>query len=224
MSRVGVLIALSLLSGSALAQETPAAGEAGQAENSETIEASAAPEASTTTATTAAVEPGKEGTIKDRSIHESRPIGISAMAYIPWYMGVGIGVNARVEIPIVKDGFIPSINDQISLEPSISVGYRSRGYAFVDDRVKYLDITPAIYAMWSFHITPKFRPYGAIGLGYDIGIWLNEDDFGGVNDGIDNGFFYWDVAAGLFYNFSDHVAMRAELGAMGPKIGISGFF
>ncbi len=170
----------------------------------------------------AAVEPGKEGTIKDRSVHESRPYALSAMLYVPWWYGIGIGVNARFEIPVVKDGFIPQINDQFSIEPSIAFDYRSRGYGFVDERLKFIDITPAVYAMWSFHITPKFRPYGAIGLGYNIGIWLDDNDVVGRN--VDNHYFYFDVAAGLFYNFSEHVALRAELGAVGPKVGLAGLF
>ncbi len=36
--------------------------------------------------------------------------------------------------------------------------------------------------MWSFHITPEFRPYVALGLGYNIAIWLNEDDLVGTGN------------------------------------------
>lgn len=222
---VSVLILSSLLCpGSVFAQEAPApeavpsTEEAPAADPGASVEGGAAAEGSSP-----GVAPGNEGGIKDRSVHESRPMGLSAMVYIPWWYGIGIGVNARFEIPIVKDGFIPSINDQISLEPSLAIGYRSRNYGWVGaERLKFIDITPAIYAMWSFHITPKFRPYGALGLGYNIGVWLNDDDFGGRD--VNGGFFYFDLAAGLFYNFSEHIALRAELGAQGPKVGLSGFF
>jgi hypothetical protein len=163
------------------------------------------------------------GGITDRSVHEERPMGISAMLYLPWYYGIGIGVNARFEIPIVKDGFIPQINDQVSIEPSLSLGYRSRSYGWTNDRLRFLDIIPAGYFMWSFHITEKFRPYAAIGLGYDIGIWLDdEDDYPGSN--VNAGFFYWDSAVGLFYKFSESGAFRCEIGAQGPKAGISVLF
>jgi opacity protein-like surface antigen len=202
-----------------------AEGAAQPEASTEGAAAEGAPEASVTSepaAGTATVEPGKEGTIKDRSVHESRPYTLSAMLYVPWWYGIGIGVNARFEIPVVKDGFIPQINDQFSIEPSLSFDYRSRGYGFVDDRLKFIDITPAVYAMWSFHITPKFRPYGAIGLGYNIGIWLDDDEVLGRD--VSNNYFYFDVAAGLFYNFSEHVALRAELGAVGPKVGLAGVF
>lgn len=163
-----------------------------------------------------------DGSIKDRSVHDSRPLGVSGMLYLPWYFGIGIGFNARVEIPVVKDGFIPQINDQFSIEPSFSVAYRTRSYGWATDRLTFLDFTPAVYAMWSFHITPKFRPYAALGLGYDIGIWLNDDDYPGSD--VTASFFYWDSAVGLFYNFTPSVAFRGELGAQGPKAGLSVFF
>jgi hypothetical protein len=198
------------------AEATPAESGAAPAED---VALQTAVNAETAPPPAADVEPGS---IKDRSEH-TRPYGATAMLYLPWYYGIGIGVNARFEIPIVPDGFISAINDQISLEPSIALGYRSRSYGWAPDRLTFLDITPALYAMWSFHITPKFRPYGALGLGYDIGIWLNEDDFAGGND-VTAGYFYWDLAAGLFYEFNEHAAFRCELGAQGPKAGFSVFF
>jgi opacity protein-like surface antigen len=163
-----------------------------------------------------------QGGIKDRGVHH-RPMGVSVMAYVPWYYGIGIGFNARFEIPIVHDGFISSINDQVSIEPSFSMAYRTRDYGSgYSDRLSFLDLTPAVYGIWSFHITPNFRPYGGIGIGYAISNWLEEDDYPGSD--IDNGYFYWEGVAGLFYDFSDYVSFRCELGIQGPKAGLSIFF
>lgn len=161
------------------------------------------------------------GGIKDRGRH-TRPMDLSILGYLPWYLGLGVGVNVRFEIPIVPDGFIPAINDQFSIEPSFSVGFRARKYRREDDRLRYLDITPAVYGVWSFHITPKFRPYGALGIGYDVGIWLNEDDFDGRDP--TPGFFYWNTAVGLFYNFSPRASFRAEVGPQGPMAGFALIF
>ena len=160
----------------------------------------------------------REGGIRDTSQHQ-RPQGISGMLYVPWIYGIGVGVNLRYEIPVVKDGFIPSINDQFSIEPSLSLSYRSYGRYGGD--LKFFDISPAVYATWSFHITPKFRPYGAVGIGYGAEIWLNDDDF---DNDYDTGYFYWDVAAGLFYNFSPSLAFRGEIGGRGPKAGLHWYF
>lgn len=159
------------------------------------------------------------GGITDRGEHV-RPYGISAMAYLPWYYGIGIGFNARFEIPIVHDGFISAINDQVSIEPSFSLGYRGRHYGFANDRVGFFDIVPGVYGMWSFHITPKFRPYGAIGLGYVIAVTL--DDYPGRD--VNGHFFWWDTVIGMFYNFHEHLSFRAELGSWGPKAGLTLLF
>jgi hypothetical protein len=164
------------------------------------------------------------GSIKDRSAH-TRPMSISAMLYLsPWYNGLATGVVGRFEIPIVPDGFIPAINDQFSLEPSLGLGYRSwdRGWNYNgrNDDLTFFDITPALYATWSFHINPKFRPYAAIGLGYTIGIWMNDDDYDDDVD-VDASDFYVDTTVGLFWNFSEYVWLRAELGWGGPKVGLA---
>ncbi len=219
MGRIAWVVALWMVSGLAFAQE----GEE-RAEGAEEVSATASTEDGVHEAPARSTEHDGDGSIRDRSEHASRPLGVSGMLYIPWYHGIGIGLNARVEIPIVKDGFISSINDQVSLEPSLGLAYSSSSYAFglLDERLKYLNITPAIYGMWSFHITPKFRPYGAIGLGYNIGMWLNDDIVG--LSGKNNNFFYWDLAVGCFYNISERFSLRGELGAQGPKFGLAGFF
>lgn len=149
------------------------------------------------------------------------------MFYAPWwYHGIGAGGMVRYEIPIVKNGFIPAINDQFSLEPALGFAWQ-RGYGdYCDvpgaDCRKYYGergtITPVVYGVWSFHITSKFRPYAALGLGADIGIDSDDDwHFHPSN-------FFFDSAVGLFYRFATPVALRAEIGSGGPKVGLSFYF
>ena len=147
------------------------------------------------------------------------------MAYVPWWYGIGVGAMVRYEIPIVKNGFIPAINDQFSLEPALGLGWQ-RGYDSYCHRVgdcgAYGErgiITPAIYGVWSFHITSKFRPYAAIGMGVDIGI-DSDDDWYYHNTSN----FCFDTAVGMFYRFSAPVGLRAEIGSGGPKVGFAFYF
>jgi len=158
------------------------------------------------------------GGIKDTS-PQQRPQDLSVMLHIPWWGGVGIGAMIRYEIPIVPDGFIPAINDQFSLEPSLGFGFlRSYGnHGPNHEYGKAFNISPALYGIWSFHITSKFRPYAALGLGYSIGIELDDVNWS-------PSYFYFDIAPGLFYKFSDSTAFRAEVGAQGPKVGLSFIF
>ena len=168
------------------------------------------------------------GGIKDTS-PQQRPQDLSVMLFIPWWYGIGAGVMARYEIPIVPDGFIPAINDQFSLEPSLGIDFRRAygDYAYFDrdgdlrtrGGGRQVGITPALYGMWSFHITSKFRPYASIGLGVTLGFETGDDDWpGSPHD------FFLDTAIGMFFRFSDAAAFRAELGSGGPKVGFSFFF
>lgn len=161
------------------------------------------------------------GDIRDAGPHV-RQHGFSLLAFIPWYSGIGIGVMGRYEIPVAPNGFIPAINDQFSLEPSLGLSY-TRDYAgygaYGDFHTNSVNIAPALYAEWSFHISPKFRPYAAIGLGWSIGI--STKDYYGYDPS--PSYFYIDTAAGLFYKLSEHFALRGELGLLGPKAGMTFF-
>ena len=165
------------------------------------------------------------GGIKDTR-PQQRPQDLSVMLFFPWWYGIGAGLMARYEIPIVPDGFIPAINDQFSLEPSLGIDWRRqyddyhvrRNGVVVDHRNgSSIGLTPAIYGIWSFHVTSKFRPYAALGLGATFG--LHDDGWAGRRH-----HFFLDTAVGLFFRFSDAAALRAELGSGGPKVGFSFFF
>lgn len=168
------------------------------------------------------------GGIRDTS-PQSRPQELSVMMYVPWWYGIGVGVQARYEIPIVPNGFIPAINDQFSLEPALSLSWQRdydvycRGVGNVnicgDNHGSRVGITPAVYGMWSFHISPKFRPYVALGVGVTIGVETGDTDWNGR---LHN--FFFDSAVGMFYRFAAPVAFRGELGAQGPKAGFSFYF
>jgi hypothetical protein len=146
----------------------------------------------------------------------SRPFSASAMLYIPWYWGFGIGVVGRFEIPILPQGFIAGMNDQLSIEPSMSFAYSDYGLSSVD--YSFTHLTPAVYGVWSFFMSPDFRLYGGLGLGYSIAF------YSGDVSGVSLSYFFWDAVFGLFYNFSSSLAFRAELGYQGPKIGLTVLF
>jgi hypothetical protein len=148
----------------------------------------------------------------DASMHH-RGLDLSVMAWIPWYYGLGFGAQARVEIPIVPDGFIPSMNDEFDIEGSFGFAYAS-DYAF-----GYVAIVPAAYAIYALHINRAFRVYVGLGLGYDIGV-ASCDGCGAYNFGG----FYWDPVVGLNFKLASSFALRAELGAQGLKGGVQFYF
>jgi len=154
---------------------------------------------------------GPLNSITDTSVH-TRDMDLSVMLWLPWYYGFGVGGVVRFEIPILPDGFIPSINDEFSLEPSFGVAVSSYGGE------SFTSLVPALYGIWSFNFSKEFRAYGGLGLGYNIGL------YSGNVSGLGYNYFYWDLCAGLFYRWTDALAFRAELGSQGLKAGISFFF
>lgn len=164
--------------------------------------------------------PAPTGGIRDTSEHR-RPFTLSALAYVPWWYGIGIGVRASFEIPLVHDGFIPSLNDSFSLEPSFSFAYSSWNRFSYYDELHALRYTPALAALWSFHFSPQFRAYGAVNLGYTLVSYTGDQ---GGYDFKDWDYFYFEVSAGVFYDFSEHLAVRAEVGWQGLRGGLAVLF
>jgi hypothetical protein len=151
------------------------------------------------------------GSINDTSTH-SRDTDLSVMLWLPWYYGFGVGGVVRYEIPILPDGFIPSVNDEFSLEPNLGVAVAGCCGE------TWTSLAPALYGTWSFNFSKEFRAYIALGLGYNIGI------YSGAVQGLGYNYFFWDLAAGIFYRFSQAIGLRAELGSQGLKAGVAFYF
>ena len=154
---------------------------------------------------------GPPDSITDWATH-TRDTDLSVMLWLPWYYGFGVGGVVRYEIPIVPDGFIPHVNDEFSLEPNI--GIAASGCC----GESWITIAPALYGTWSFNFSKEFRAYATLGLGYSFGV------YSGAVQGLGYNYFFWDLAAGIFYRWTNAMAFRAELGSQGLKAGISFFF
>jgi hypothetical protein len=158
----------------------------------------------TTTTTTSTTTPATEqpGGIKDSS-PQSRPMMISAFTGLHYGHFSGYGfpmlIGGRFSIPIVPDGFIPSLNDEFGLEfgMDFDITFLSSAY---NDSVLFGFGIPAD-AMWDFHITPKFDAYAKIGV--VIGSVFNSG-YG----------FWWTFrsAVGLRLKLNDVMYFRAEVG------------
>ena len=149
---------------------------------------------------------GAPSSITDTSVHTRRS---AFVALLEFPFSVGLGVALRYEIPILPDGFIPSVNDSFELEPGLNldyqfpVGYFGYGYS------GYVAVTPHVTATWTFHFSERFAAYGLFGLGYHIG-------FAGSYYGSFPGYiyspswFYVDAGVGIKLNLTPALAFRAE--------------
>jgi hypothetical protein len=160
-----------------------------------------------------------EGSIKDAS-DKRRPMSLSAMAFVPWWYGIGIGGSVAFEIPIVHNGFIPKINDSFSIEPSFSFAYTTwRNTYRAYDHDYGLMFRPAVAALWSFYFSPKLRAYAELNIGYTRVNRSYDSASRGYSYGYN--YFYGELNVGVFYNFSSRVALRGELGFYGLRAGVA---
>ena len=106
-------------------------------------------------------------------------------------------------IPIVPNGFIPSLNDEFGLEFGLDFTFTflSDTYAYRDQNVLVGFGIPAD-AMWDFHFSPRFDAYAK--LGFVFGTVFSEN-YGG---------FWWTVrtAVGLRLKLNEVLYFRAEVG------------
>jgi hypothetical protein len=203
--RTTILLAALGLSSTALAQ---------QARDDEWVPAASASSAEKKPKVAPEEVPSGDGTIKDWS-EKRRPITISAMGFVPFLNGIGIGLKTGVEIPVVHNGFIPKLNDSFSVEPTFSVAY-STWYSLSD--VQALTFIPAVAGMWSFHFAENLRAYAALNLGYSVVSWKADFDTKYLSN---ESRFYGEVTVGGFYKFADRFAARAEVGWEGLRGGIA---
>jgi hypothetical protein len=157
----------------------------------------------------------ESGDIHDLSAHE-RPKTASGLLYVPWFRGIGIGLKLGVEIPIVPEGFIPRLNDSISIEPAFSIAYTNY-YAYSD--VSTTNYVAAVGGLWSFWLKSDLRVYGAVNLG--VNIYSYHWDHGNNGHADNNVEPYVELAGGVFYKLNERVALRGEVGWYGPRGGVS---
>jgi hypothetical protein len=166
--------------------------------------------------------PAEEGTIKDTSEHR-RPMALSAMAFVPWWYGIGIGASLAFEIPIVHNGFIPGINDSFSIEPSFSFAWTTwRGTRRYFDDDHGLLFRPAVAALWSFYFKPNLRAYAELNIGYARVNRSYESASRTYTYGYN--YFYGELNVGMFYNVHKNIALRAEVGFYGMRAGAAFMF
>jgi len=135
----------------------------------------------------------------DGSAHD-RHSQIAVFGNYSWSLGLGAGL--RYSLPILKDGFIPELNDSVELEAGGNFLFGVFGTA-------PSVVIGAVEAKWTFHFTPQFDAYGKLGVG--LFIWLGPTNYTPVN------VMAW---GGLAYKFSPNFWVRLEGGALGAALGV----
>ncbi|MBN1205137.1 MAG: outer membrane beta-barrel protein [Myxococcaceae bacterium] len=155
---------------------------------------------------------GAAGGLYDTGPQERSPM-LSFFGIVPWWYGFGIGAGARYEMPIVPEGFIPTLNDSFELELGGDVWYADWGY--LGTGYSYTGLAIPVEGRWTFHFTPKLAAYGKLGLGWHFIFWGDSV----TGSSFSGGGLYWNSATGVLYKLGDSFWLRGELGYTGLKLG-----
>lgn len=141
------------------------------------------------------------------SAPQERSTRLALFAVLPYghfrFGSFPIGVGGTFYIPLVKDGFIPPVNDEFGID-------------FGADIVFYLGYSNPfalwipVSVLWTFHILDNLQVYAKAGVA--LRIWPGE-----------LGQVVWPdfiTAVGLNFMLSKSFGLRAEAGYPGIKLGI----
>jgi hypothetical protein len=162
---------------------------------------------------TASVEGGGfhgQGGLFDRS-PQRRPQELSFFLGLPFYYGFGLGLGARYYIPILHDGFIPSINDEFGIEFGADFAGSFVGYFLPE-----VDIP--VEVMWNFHFTRNFSAYAKAGVALEM-VFAN----GAFGPYTQTGFYVTARpvgSVGLHLRINDTLNFRVEGGYPWVKVGL----
>ena len=97
-----------------------------------------------------------------------------------WHQAFGVGF--RVDIPIVPDGFIDSVDDELAISPGGELffwswhGHRGRGN-YWDYRSDGVAFWPVVMAQWNFYLNESWSIFPELGMG--IAFWSYEHEHRG---------------------------------------------
>lgn len=164
----------------------------------------------------------EEGIIKDASVHDVRPTKLDFTGSLGFIGDRDIGLAGWYSFPIVKDGFIPPLNDSFNLEFGAAVEYAWSNYGYFGYHCdyNYYGVTPMGGVRWDFYLTKAWTVFAKAkaGIGYRV---LKEDCPGFDDSGRGGTTFVPDGGAGAFWNFSEGMGMRFEVGYRGGSVGLS---
>jgi hypothetical protein len=163
--------------------------------------------------------------LKDRS-HHARHSRIDPTTYIhPLHGRLNVGFGAWVYLPIVPDGFIPSLNDTFAIEVGGLADYHATSRLNVALDSEYVStwwsFSPLGGVRWDFHLTDSFTVFGTVKGGFRIELPHHVRDRNGnmvVEDNVTYRnqtyipHFDGDFGVGAYFHLGRSFALRLDLG------------
>jgi hypothetical protein len=171
-----------------------------------------------------------DDTIKRPGDHPNYGVEIEPHGLLDWYLpynnsNVGIGLGGRFSIPIVENGFVPSINNSVAISFGVDWVHYDGCYFTGNCTVDYLHFP--VVMQWNFFVARRWSVFGEPGLAIYHSFYGNcpfttANGFNCGNPpqqtGVEPAFFL-----GARYHFGDGAALTMRIGYPTFSIGVSFF-
>jgi hypothetical protein len=165
-----------------------------------------------------------DDTIKTPGDHPSYKVEIEPHLLFGWdniYASNGYGIGGRASIPIVENGFIPSINNSVAI--SFGLDFLHYDFCYINGRGCSANALVFPVAMqWNFFVAQKWSVFGEPGLYAYKGFYDSGACNGIPNCSTPSSFFLRPALyLGGRYYFSEHVALTMRIGYPTFSFGVS---
>jgi len=154
----------------------------------------------------------------------SRPLQLDLHLGFAWY-GRGLATGVRFGIPIVENGFVPSINNAVYINFGMDLYFIEYRYGCYDNMgrargdCRGTGIGFPVTMHWEFYFSEHWTAFGEVGLNPFIAPgYLDGDRYRW------DGRHWFIVAVGGRYMFNDAVALTLRVGSPYAAFGVSFFF
>jgi len=143
----------------------------------------------------------------------------------PYGSDGGFGLGGRVSIPVVQNGFIPTLNNSIAVTFGLDWVHYSGCYGAFDCSADYIEIPVAM--QWNFYVSQRWSVFGEPGI-YIFHGWLSTCYYyDGLHVSCPGAPLETSVLPAFYvgarYHFSDKAALTMRVGFPSVSVGVSFF-
>ena len=166
-----------------------------------------------------------DDTIRRPGDHPSYTVEAEPHGLLGWndtYPGSGWGLGARFSIPVVRNGFIPSINDSVAVTFGADLMFYSACWHVGACSATFLDLPVAL--QWNFFVANRWSVFGEPGVVLFHGFFNGSCPNGGfcpnapVETSVEPAIF-----VGARYHLSDTTSLTMRAGFPSFSFGFSFF-
>ena len=165
-----------------------------------------------------------DGTITTPGDHPNYRIELEPHVTLGWdnvYASSGVGVGGRFSIPVVQNGFIPSLNNTIAVSFGVELLHYGGCYRYSTQACGANYLFFPIAMQWNFFVARQWSVFGEPGFTIFQGFF--DKCPSGALGCVDAPTLGWrpTLAVGGRYHLSEHVALTARIGYPAFTLGAS---